>query len=174
MKTQTLILTAYARKELRAFLRAGDKEPEFMTKKKQAMIRCSFRKVLQLLLKDAPAESRAKIEQEALADDIVHIVSFSLGQDDQERKEFQKGMIGQHPSKVRRYLVDKLLDHYLEDLPPTSEIVTNRHQLLDEIMLVFEMILMDERRRQEKKLMERSIMIAKQIHNWPKEEEAAQ
>ena len=174
MKTQTLILTAYARKELRAFLRAAETEPEFMTKKKQAMIHRSFRKVLQLLLKDAPAESRAKMEQEALSDDIVHIVAFYLGRDDQERKEYQNGMIGQHPSKMRRYFVDKLLDHYLEDLPPTSEIVTNRHQLLDEIMLVFEMILLDERRRQEKKLLERSIQMAKQIHNWPKEEEAAQ
>lgn len=174
MTRQTLILTAYARKELRAFLRAGDKEPEFMTKKKQAMIRRSFRKVLQLMLNDAPPESRASKHQEELADDIVHIVAFSIGKNEDERIVLKNSLVEQHPSKVRRYIVDRLLDHYLEDLPPTSEIVTNRQQLLDELMLVIEMILMDERRRQEKKLMERSIMMAKQIHNWPKEEEAAQ
>ena len=169
---QTLILVAYSRKALAAFLRAADKEPVFMQQKKKVVMRRSFSKILRLLLKDAPANSRASRHQDEMADDICTVVAFAISNNDNERKEFANGMRGQEPSKIRRYIVDKLLDHYLEDLPPTSEIIVNRHQLLDELMLMVEMILLDERSRDAKKLLKQAREMNEQIHNRPVEEAA--
>jgi hypothetical protein len=110
--------------------------------------------LLKLLLKDAPPESRAQKHQDEMTDDIFYVLMYPMSeQDDQERK-LPNGLInyfgklGPSPFKLRRYFVDKLLDHYLEDLPPTSAIVANRHQLLEQIMLLFELILLIERKLQ--------------------------
>jgi hypothetical protein len=141
-----------------------------MQQKKKVVMRRSFSKILRLLLKDAPANSRASRHQDEMADDICTVVAFAISNNDNERKEFANGVRGQEPSKIRRYIVDKLLDHYLEDLPQNGDIVMNRHLLLNEIMMVMELVIFEERHKIEMKQLEIIKQKNQQIHNWPKEE----